>query len=112
MKCVNCMKDYTKVRAKFCPYCGAPYLIDKNKPKDEAASGQSNINEEKPFSRDPEWSEEDAWKDYDWYADELEEEADETEIRRMNKRFIIAESILAALAVALTAAILYITLGQ
>ena len=111
MKCVNCMKDYTKDRAKFCPYCGAPYLIDKPERKDEAVSETSYIKES-PFSCEPEWSEEDAWKDYDWYAEELEEEAEEAEIKRMNKRFIIAESILAALAAALTAAILYITLGQ
>lgn len=115
MKCVNCMNEYTEDRAKFCPYCGTPYPIDEPKQKKEAVSDNSNIYsniKESPFSHDPEWSEEDVWKDYDWYAEELDEEAERAEIRQMNKRFIIIETILAALAAALTAAIIYITLKQ
>ena len=112
MKCFKCMKEYTKGRAKFCPYCGAPYRIDERNRTDYHAPNDSSVSKI-AFPQEADRSEDDVWKDYDWYADELEaEKQDEAEIKKMNKRFIIIESILLTLAVALAAAIFFITLKQ
>lgn len=114
MKCNHCKKELAD-GLKFCPYCGRPPYAPKtiSIPKTRIYNNPKAPEPEttEPKTPEPLPAQEQQYR-VSWHdegAEELIDEVEEYEIKKENKRFFVIEGVLIALAVVLTAAIIYIT---